>query len=464
MDIPATKPETKNRLRRTRLFIWLFLGLLVVTFLIWRINLSFVLNARLKSLQEGGHPVTLAELQQLRYAPIPDESNAARFFNRAIAQCHYTNAISRKLFEEIWSQDKVLSNSQLFSAEYQVKATQLLNENREMLELLHQSPPGNQSRFALDFGLGYNLPLPHLAPLAFAAQALSLQAICHAEQNQMAAAMEDLHAAFRILDSLADEPILISHLVRMKCRRTIIGSLERILSRHSFTEAQLLELSDAFHKRQYPNSMARSLEGELCFCLYAFHNPPQQAATSQSVNDESVEAERKDKLRWQKVFNWMGFTTRDINFFIDIMSKRIAATEIPFPERLKFESHLNRRVEKASLGISYFYSPSVLGVLGPVYLNEADDVARSQIIQTALAIERYRLTHQNQLPEKQEDLDALLRSAPEDPYTGKNLQYKKLSSGYLLYSVGRNKKDDGGTEKTSKKLEGPDDIAFTVER
>ena len=43
-----------------------------------------------------------------------------------------------------------------------------------------------------------------------------------------------------------------------------------------------------------------------------------------------------------------------------------------------------------------------------------------------------------------------------DPFDGQELRYKKLATGYVDYSVGNDRVDDGGDEKK--------DITFTVVR
>jgi hypothetical protein len=468
MDNYTNQNMARPWYRRPLRILLLLAALFVVIFLVWRINLSFSVKARLKALQQAGHPVTLAELEQLRYPPIAAETNTAAFFNDAIAHGHFTNASSQKLMDELWPYSKFLSSTQLFSAEYQRKIAQLLDENRETLDLLHRNPPGTQGRYALDFDMGYRMILPHLAPLSRSVQLLSLQAVIHADQNQMGAVMEDLNSAFRVIDSLADEPILISHLTRSKCQKAIFCGLERILGRRSFTEAQLLELSSAFYKRKNPRSLTYALEGELCCGSQIFQMPPQQLATLADENtppDSDSFAEKKRGSAGNIVMNWSGFTPRDFNFYLGIMSEHLAASKIPFPERLQVEEQLGKRVVKESRQYIYLYSGLLLPALNQMHLFEADDFARLNIIQTVFATERYRASHQNALPERLEDLvPLLLQSLPADPYTGKNLHYKKLASGYTIYSIGRNKKDDGGIGKTSSKVGGPDDITFTVER
>jgi hypothetical protein len=446
----------------------LLVVVLALVFVVWRVHLSFSVKARLAALKRAGHPITLAELARLRYPPIADETNAAAFFNKAIDLSHFTNSTSRKLFDEFRPRGRFITSTQFFSGEYQEKLTQLLDENREAVDWLHKSPPGKQSRYELTFDLGYKMPLPHLAPLASAVLLLSMQAAQHADQNQMDAAMADLEAAFRILDSLADEPILISHLVRMRCRKQIFDGVELILARRSFTEEQLVELSSAFRQREFPGSLARAWEGELCFGNQVFQMHPEKLLALAREKDEPVPSSFKRKEQGfgaNVVMNWSGFTPRDFNFFLGAMSERLAAAKIPFPEGLQVDEELDRRVTRESQKYVYFYSSLMLPALGKAYLREAEDLAHSDIIQTVLAVERFRLAHKNQLPDPLGELTpVLLPSVPIDPFTGRKLNYKKLPSGYVVYSVGRNRMDDGGLRKTSNKPEGPDDITFVVER
>lgn len=453
--------------RLVRILRFLF-AMLALVFVVWRVHLGFSVKARLAALQRAGHPVTLAELERLRYAPIAAETNAAVFFNKAIALGHFTNPTSRKLFDEFRPHSRFVTSTQFFSGEFQEKLTQLLDENREAIEFLHKSPPGKQSRYDLDFDQGYKMQLPHLAPLTRAVLLLSMQAARHADQNQMEAAMADLEAAFRILDSMADEPILISHLVRIRCRKQIFDGVELILSRRSFTEEQLVELSGAFQQREFPGSLARAWEGELCFGSQVFQMHPEKLMELAREKDEPVPSSYKRKEQGfgaSVMLNWSGFTPRDFNFFLGAMSERLADAKIPFPEGLQVGLELDLRVTRESQKHVYFYSSLVLPALGKAYLREADDLACSHIIQTVLAVERHRLAHQNQLPNKLSELaPPLPPSLRLDPFTGRNLEFKKSASGYLVYSVGRNRMDDGGVKKTSNKADGPDDIVFTVER
>jgi len=49
------------------------------------------------------------------------------------------------------------------------------------------------------------------------------------------------------------------------------------------------------------------------------------------------------------------------------------------------------------------------------------------------------------------DLDALETGALVDPFTGKALVYRTTATGFIVYSVGENLSDDGGTTSREKR-------------
>jgi hypothetical protein len=119
-------------------------------------------------------------------------------------------------------------------------------------------------------------------------------------------------------------------------------------------------------------------------------------------------------------------------------------------------------------------SRMLLPALAKVSSRDAEFTSRLRVAQAALAVERYRLSHDNALPLSLNDLaPAYLKSVPLDPCDGQPLRFKKLTKGYIVYAVGTDGSDDGGAEKlpapggtggTSSGARPGFDITFTVER
>ena len=76
-------------------------------------------------------------------------------------------------------------------------------------------------------------------------------------------------------------------------------------------------------------------------------------------------------------------------------------------------------------------------------------------------------TFEKKLPNQLSDLvPTFLPVVPSDPFDGKPLRYKTLAKGYVVYSVGDDREDNGGAETNSKGVSyvPGTDITVTVER
>jgi hypothetical protein len=75
----------------------------------------------------------------------------------------------------------------------------------------------------------------------------------------------------------------------------------------------------------------------------------------------------------------------------------------------------------------------------------AESLARTRASMAAVAVARYRAAHNGTLPGSLTNLVPAFLEAPlVDPYTGRELLYRRESAGYKVYSVGIDRHDDGG--------------------
>ena len=86
-------------------------------------------------------------------------------------------------------------------------------------------------------------------------------------------------------------------------------------------------------------------------------------------------------------------------------------------------------------------------------------LAQRDCLRTAIAVEQYRLDH-GALPES---LDVLtpkyIEAVPVDPFDGHTIRYRLTDTGFMVYSVGDNRVDDGGVDDMR-----TGDVVFTVKR
>jgi hypothetical protein len=95
----------------------------------------------------------------------------------------------------------------------------------------------------------------------------------------------------------------------------------------------------------------------------------------------------------------------------------------------------------------------------------ATQEARRQAAIVVVATAQYSLTSNGRLPKDIHDLvPEFLPLLPLDTFDGEPLRYKQLPSGFVVYSVGADRIDDGGKERPPKGRQQNFDITFIVER
>ena len=156
----------------------------------------------------------------------------------------------------------------------------------------------------------------------------------------------------------------------------------------------------------------------------------------------------------------------DFNFLLDRMDECVEATKLPFPKSLEAMSQWAANMSKAKTK-GYLFSGVLLPALDKALYKGAERVGRLRVTQAALAVERYRLAHQNTLPASLAELaPQFIDSVPADPFDGQPLRYKKTSpKGFVIYSIGKDRTDEGGMPKpTGPSTDAPYDLTFAVRR
>src|SRR5262245_15918067 len=90
----------------------------------------------------------------------------------------------------------------------------------------------------------------------------------------------------------------------------------------------------------------------------------------------------------------------------------------------------------------------LLPALQTAYLRHAETLAHLRLAETALVIEQFRLSHDRLPSDLTELVPSHFRELPTDPFDGSPLRYNRLASGYLIYSVGQDGRDNGGKAKS----------------
>jgi hypothetical protein len=297
--------------------------------------------------------------------------------------------------------------------------------------------------------------LPHLAHLRHLSLVLALRASAHLEMGRGNEAFHDAKLLFDLAETIRLEPFLISSLVRIACLQNGIQVLWEGLQGHQWSEPQLREWQSRLRALDLLEDNVRALNGERFAAQWLFdllRTNRRTPADSEPILDWDNSLQGPARLLlWIYPRGWAYM--EQLNYDRLVRAFHLAAID-PKSRRAyvgvvrKNEQELENLFRgglKAVLRRNYF-AATFLPALSGVHVRTA--AAQSAIDQAviACALERYRLAN-GRFPDS---LDALapefLEVIPHDIITGEPLKYRRNpDGGFILYSVGWNETDDGGS-------------------
>jgi hypothetical protein len=290
------------------------------------------------------------------------------------------------------------------------------------------------------------------------------EAILRSEKGEPELACAAIENGLKAAGSLKAEPILISQMVRLGCYEIVGKSVERLVTRRVLSREQLHRLSQAFADAESfdPEAFTRALAGERCFGIHVFQMTPTQLANVLQFDMTGPGEQASVALYFASgLRNW------DFVFYLDAMERWVALSREPGVDGLRTvrqaQNDFEKEMEARRFGL---ISRQLQPALGSLIEKQAQSQARLRSVRTALAVEQCRLANEGRIPERLEELiPAYLTTIPLDPFDGGTLKYRRLEPGYVIYSVGRDRQDDGGREPSLKRRGNQtSDVTFTIER
>jgi hypothetical protein len=441
---------------RTRpvLTIAIFLGLLIAAWFAWGV-LSSSHDPQIEQLRKRGIPVTLQELNDFYPAVDPKQNSAL-----AYAECFSTPLFLTANTKDQAARKWLPARGEPFGEEATQEIRTLLSTNQLVFRKLHEAT--GPARYPVDLRDGPEVLMPHLSKVKSGVFLLSSEALFQAENNNAEAAVEASLAAQRLADSLLMEPLVVSCLVRYASINIMLRRLERVMSLVPLSDAQLIQLEVSLSRAETNAHLARALAGETALGLHCFlESKHQNMVLSGKYSAQLTLTESLRNTAGLSSLKITGFFAKDRRFFLDSLGARMAAAELPFPQR--FASGLIPATNRPPSQFMIF-SRMLLPRFGNLAEQDTRSVALLRTACTAIAIERFKLAHHGQVPDELKELvPDFLPSLPQDPFTGAPLHYLPGASKYTVYSVNADLRDDGGLE-VEPNSSGPSDLIFSVQR
>ena len=394
---------------------------------------AVAVSNHLAAIAAAREPVTLDQLSRMYEEP-PAAQNAAPLYAQAFAALRGEGS----------------------------KSPTFLAENQAALAFLLQAAERPLCRYPVALTNGVTVLLPHLTRIKDCAMLLRQEVLSQAARGHTDAATTAILAGFRLARSLDNEPLLISKLVEIASLGQAFDALQESLNQKSFTDAELLHLLTALRGAEPAVGFRRAMLGERANLVAAFQSSDEKLAEAMAVEGGSEASARPLMLR---IYRSGGHLQEDFGFALDFMTNLVALVALPYPQALDAAAGIKIPGIQTVLDGKLVVSAVLLPKPARFVNKGAEAVARIRLARTALAVERYRLKHGGALPASLADISAELSGGvPEDPFDGQPLRYKKLPArGYAVYSVGADRKDNGG-EVREPDGKTPPDVGMTIIR
>ena len=401
----------------------------------WNIRLAQRVEEELAKIRAAGEPVTPEELNAFYRVP-KESADCTDLWLDAIAPFH------GEAYEEAYGELPIVGLGEGPIPPPgepwadQTAAEEFLEKYAESMRLMHEAARrGGAARYPIDFNegimAGVDARLEDIQRVRAGARMLALEARVRVRQGKVHAAAESIRTMLRLAESLGQEPMLVSQLVRMACGGIARKLLAELLADVDFPQEDLARLQADFAALNYDEGMVRAMIGERVLGIQAFQDPEKAGV------DEMV------KFR-------LGPRNADLLLYLDLMNQAVAAAKLADPMRLQAAEQSNDRLKRIfdDGGIvtrtRYTFTALSTPAMAAAAHAEARSTAFSRCVVVRIALERYRRKH-GELPERLDQLvPEFLGAVPRDPFDGKPLRYIIRDGKPVLYSVGRDGADNGG--------------------
>lgn len=328
-----------------------------------------------------------------------------------------------------------------------------LSKHAALTEELRVACQRPHARFPIRYDDGFSALLPHLARMKTINQFLALRAAAELHAGKAEAAAADTLLGMRVVDLARSEPLLISQLVRLAQVQIALNPFWEGLAEHRWTDAQLVAFEDQLGRFDFLKDYRHGMRGERALCTGVIDFVRRERLLDVlDVSPQQSNAGPLERMFGAGLFHlvprgWFDQNKASVGrMHLDLILPAVnpEARQVTPAKVQEAVSGLERELRQFS---PYnFFARLLLPALNKASERAAQGQAAVDLARVAGALERHRLAH-GQYPES---LDALaprfIAQLPHDLINGSPLKYRRADDGtFLLYSVGWNETDDGGT-------------------
>jgi hypothetical protein len=320
------------------------------------------------------------------------------------------------------------------------------------------------NRYPYHYEDGFSTLLMPLSAMKSATRSVALRSAAQLTQGQTAEAAADVVLAFRLGDSLREDPYLISQLVRYACDAIALHAMWEGLIDHRWSDEQLARFQDVLTRRDYAPGSIRAIECERNIAGYELErilaDRLGRLHQLEALGGNNSPSEVEELLTAISILMPDGWFRQNqaqlMQGYQNLLdSARTAMKPAARTEALKEAQALDEVADRFLIEASAHTTPRnflvrrLLPSLGKASQRAQRAITLARLGAVACALERHQRAH-GRYPESLLDLGpATLKALPDDWMSGQPFRYRRTEDGrFELWSVGPDGKDDGGIYRT----------------
>lgn len=399
------------------------------------------IEARLAAIRAAGEPASLADMQK---QPVPEQDNAAPIYDRAfeamtepaanqdmMAICNILSTEPREPSDSDWARAK--------------PAMARFGGVLALIEEAQSKPACEFPMYPVMKGMSSKSIERHqalesdrfdrLARLRDATRLLSAKAILCAREGKTSDVVRYTESALRLTDAIRKNAMLVDCLVDISIVKMTLSHMRQALSYCQPSEDELRQLDRTISRIDVPGLYKQAIEGERVHFI-----------------EQNAEYGKSGMPMWRG----------DSLAYLTFLSRHLESTG------MDYSTALSKGLVGGNAADSVPFYATLTKIMAPVIARGAGarykceaDIACAR---TFLALRAYK-ARLGKYPQTLRELSSGVRwDLPKDPFTGKDLVYKRIGSGFIVYSVAYDLKDNGGAPLSHGEAEQSGDIVWRVVR
>ncbi|MBN2378029.1 MAG: hypothetical protein JXD22_16650 [Sedimentisphaerales bacterium] len=456
--------EVKKGLGFWRVVWRLFLGACVLIAVAW--VSGFVLTAvmehryerEIEKIRAAGEPVTFKELWE-DLPEISEQENAARYYEAALSLMVWDDGTGDVL-DILNDCFKALPAEELASADHKI-LERYLEENSLAFDMVDQA--AKMSRCQFSSGVGYSVDVGYSHSFSKARKLiklLSMRTKYYVQQEKIDKAIESLSSSLGMLRIYDRDHILTAALIRIACTEYIFDDIRVVIEYGNSGQESLKRLERELSRTEDSiNVKDMAIATRVCelrrmrcdtwsyVCVPRFEEDGviEKIKSWLGINTYVINEQSVQMQEWHK-FMLQGKELQSLANFIGVLEDK-------WPDDYLVGKNMCMQDGQQNAGISSFVF-LVIEMYGRL-------ISTARSMRVVCAIEGYRVDT-GKLPGTLAELEpGYMEAVPLDPFTGEVLKYRQEAGGYVVYGVGEDMEDDGGTVEA---LEEREDCGVRIRR